>query len=192
MKTSETAPGTGLHLGAAEARILNVLRTKLLGADAGLIASLSGVSAGHARRCLERLAGRGLVERLDPLLGLNGSRRPRSGPSRRADPARSGAPGRNGSRRSGLWRLAAGAARHIQELPPLAPAESLDEDHDRIPEEFWDCFWSGTPARDLRVGADGLYIAEALINGRDLHARAWALKHIAGRCSQRVPQAKGL
>lgn len=131
---------------------MNVLRTKLLGADAGLVASLAGVSVGHARRCLSRLASQGLVETVDPQLG----------------------PRRRGTAPPRLWRLAAAAAWCIEELPALAAARPR-EGGDRIPAEFWDCFWSGTPARELRISTDGLYIAEALINGRDPHARAWAL-----------------
>lgn len=38
-----------------------------------------------------------------------------------------------------------------------------------------------SPARDLRISTDGLYIAEALIGGRDPHARAWARRRARRR-----------
>ncbi|MDE0161801.1 MAG: hypothetical protein OXL98_08680 [Acidimicrobiaceae bacterium] len=65
-------------------------------------------------------------------------------------------------------------------MPPL-PAAPVKEHDDRVPAEFWDCFWSGIPARDLRISTDGLYIAEALIGGRDPHARAWARRRARRR-----------
>ena len=136
---------------ACEARVLNVMRTKLLGADAPLIASLAAVSLGHTRRCLRRLGRAGLVEPVD---------------TDRSGAARVGGAGR-------LWRLAAGSARIVEHLPDLPEAPSPSGD--RIPVEFWDCFWSGLPAQRLSVRRDALYIGEALINGRDVHARAWAL-----------------
>lgn len=147
---ADASRARGPRLSSAEQRLLNVLRVKPLGAEAALVAELASVSVGHARRCLRRLREARLVELFE------GERAGRD---------------TTGGR---LWRLAADSARIIERLPALCDPAARPP-LDRVPVEFWDCFWSGTPPQRLSVSRDGLYIAEALINGRDPHARAWAL-----------------
>ena len=81
------------------------------------------------------------------------------------------------SARRRIWQLTwsdecTQALGFLRRLPTCAV---VDAEPDRIPPHFWDNFWSGTPADQLSIKRHGLYIAEALINGRDVHARAWAL-----------------
>ena len=154
-----------------ERRVVNALRHRPFGATARAVAGLSGVSVGHARRCLRRLERLG-VARVDIQ-------------------ARSW--GYSQLRRR-LWRLDySGNSRCAQMLGLLArsPVRAAATDDDMVPAEFWFCFWSGTPADQLRISTDGLLIAETLVGGHHPAARLWALNTLPAEVLRRCRSLRG-
>ena len=140
----------------SERRVVNALRQRPRGTILPAVAALSGVSCGHVRRCLRKLAELGVV-------------------SHRTRACRWG----YGTVKRRLWGLTYSSAcvellAHVQP----EPVNPLPEPYpDMVPPQFWSLFWS-TPAQDLRVSEHGLFIAQTLINGPDPTARLWALVNL--------------
>jgi len=154
-----------------ERRVINALRHRPFGATARAVAGLSGVSVGHTRRCLRHLERLG-VARVDIQ-------------------ARSW--GYSQLRRR-LWRLDySGNSRCAQMLGLLtrSPVRAAATDDDMVPAEFWFCFWSGTPADQLRISTDGLLIAETLVGGHHPAARLWALNTLPAEVLRRCRSLRG-
>lgn len=143
-------------LSRGERSVIAALRRRSFGATVRTVAGLTGLSAGHVRRCLRRLEQLGWVVR----------------------ESRSWLWGYEQVRLQ-VWRLtwSGGCAEMLSVVRP----ESVEEppaSADMVPPEFWFKFWSGAPADKLRISRDGLLIAETLITGRDLAARQWALAEL--------------
>ena len=141
----------GLALGPR--RVLAMLRTRLAGATAAQVASETGLSVSHTRRCLRELRDDGFVE-CEQTSVMWGYR-----------PAR-----------LKLWRLKIGD-RTLAALPQMGwSPPPPEEPADGVPGEFWWLFWSGECASKLRLPEDAVHIADTLIGGPDPAARAWALE----------------
>ena len=77
-------------------------------------------------------------------------------------------------------------------VQPEPLAETPGRGGDRVPPEFWLFnFWSGTPADQLTISANGLLITEALINGHDPAARQWALDEMPTDVLEQCKQLRG-
>ena len=142
----------------SERLVIAALRQRVFGATVHMISALSGVSAGHVRRCLRR------IERLGWAVC---EARPRLWGYRQL--------------RLRMWRLtwSGSCAEMLGLIPPDLVEEPARGFDDTVPPEFWFFnFWSGTPADKLRVSTDGLLIAETLLTGQDPAARLWALAEL--------------
>ena len=133
--------------------VLNALRARPFGATAAKVAELAGVSYSQASRCLADLERRGWAERTKTTIQRGYELRPAT-----------------------LWALSWSdscmkALAYLRDRPTRRP----DEAADRVPQRFWRNFWSGASADALRISQHGLHIAETLIGGRDVCARAWAI-----------------
>jgi hypothetical protein len=151
--------------------VINALRHRPLGATARTVAGLSGVSGGHTRRCLRHLEKLGLA--------------------RHDIQARSWG---YAQLRRRVWRLDySGDSRCAQMLGLLtrSPVRAAATDDDMVPAEFWFCFWSGTPADQLKISSDGLLIAETLIGGHHPAARQWALNTLPEEVLRRCRSLRG-
>lgn len=148
---AEAGPLDGLSAG--QRKILAMLRTRALGAPVRLVASETGLSASHVRRCLRRLQAAGFVETM-PLAVMWGYK----------------------AQRIRVWRLDMNE-RTIAALPQIGWSPPPPEPPPtEVPGEFWWLFWSGTCASRLRLPEDAVHVADTLIGGPDPSARAWALE----------------
>ena len=134
--------------------MINALRHRCFGADAHTVAGLSGISVGHARRCLRRVEKFGWAK-------CRVAARPWGYRQLRLR----------------MWQLTwSGGCAEMLALVAREPVSAEPERFtDRVPPEFWFNFWSGTPADKLTISSNGLLIAETLIGGNDPAARLWAL-----------------
>ena len=150
-----SAPRSGVDplAGSPEShrRILAALRVRLAGATAALTAQDCGLSVSHTRRCLRRLESEGFVRCRDARI-----------------------PWGYRHRSVRLWELRL-TERTLDALPRLPWHPAACHRGDRVPPEYWWLFWSSTSAADLRLPDDSLQIAETLIGGPNVRARAWAL-----------------
>lgn len=140
-------------LSRCERRIVNALRHRPCGTILHGVATLSGVSSGHARRCLHRLAGFGVAH--------SRTRQCQWG---------------YGAVTRRLWALTynAACADVIAALRMEPPDRQPDSRPRTVPPRFWSSFWS-TPAQDLRTDQHALLIAQTLVAGPDPAAALWAL-----------------
>ena len=154
----------------SEKLVIGALRRRTFGATVNTVAALSGVSAGHARRCLRRIErlGWAVCETRSRLWGYK-------------------------QLRLRVWRLtwSGDCARMLAHLPPQPAKEPPRILEDMVPAEFWFEFWSGTPADKLRISADGLLIAETLITGHNPTARLWALAEMPVDVLERCRRLRG-
>jgi hypothetical protein len=150
--------------------VIDTLRRRVFGATVNTISALSGVSAGHARRCLRRIERLGWATSED---------RSRLWGYRQL--------------RLRVWRLTwnGDCAEMLAHLRPQPTKDHPCGFEDMVPPEFWFEFWSGTPADQLRVSTDGLLIAETLITGHNPAARLWALAEIPVDVLERCRQLRG-
>ncbi len=158
-------------LSRCERAVITVLRRRAFGATVHTIAALSGVSAGHVRRCLRRIERRGwaLSESRSRLWGYK-------------------------QLRLRMWRLTWSDS--CAKMLAVVRLERIDEQSrgfdDMVPPEFWFFnFWSGTPADQLTISANGLLIAETLITGHDPAARQWALAELPLEVLAQCRQLRG-
>lgn len=152
-RVDAAARGPLVGVSAGQRKILGMLRTRAAGATPGLIASETGLSSPHVRRCLRALRAEGFVE--SETVSVMWGYRPH---------------------RLTVWRLAMNE-RTIAALPQMGwrpPAQ--EQPPTGVPGEFWWLFWSGTCASRLRIPEDAVHIADTLIGGPDPSARAWAME----------------
>ena len=149
--------------------VFNALRARPFGATAGKLAELAGLSHSQTLRCLDGLAGRGWAE--SARMAIHHGYR---------------------MRRCTVWRLSwsTGCMHALSYLADL-PTHRVAEEPDRVPQRFWRNFWSGAPADTLRISEHGLHIAETLIGGRDVCARAWALGALPTRTLRQCRTLRG-
>ena len=166
-----TVEDAARSLTRCERAVVSALRRRVFGAPAPALAALSGVSAGHARRCLRGLERRGwaVCERRARPWGYK-------------------------QMHLRLWRLtwSGECAEMLAHVHPERLNEPPRHDSDRVPPEFWLFnFWSGTPADKLTISANGLLIAEAMITGHDPAARQWALGELPRDVLEQCRQLRG-
>ena len=144
--------------------VLNALRARPFGATAAKVAELADVSYSQASRCLAELERRGWAERTKTAIQRGYE-----------------------LRRATLWALSWSdncmeALAYLRDRPIRRASEAAD----RVPQRFWRLFWSGASADTLRISQHGLHIAETLLGGRDVCARAWAISalptSVLGEC----------
>ena len=148
---------------------IQALASLTRGATAARIAEYTGMSPGHARRCMRSLESRGLVRR-DRRAVLCGY----------------------GMRDLNVWSF---ANRDIQmaamSLPVLRPAPQPPPES--IPAAFWWAMWSGRTADriNLRDEDDCLAAAARLVACPDPAAKNWALTHLPARIIRRLRTIRG-
>lgn len=151
--------------------MIAALRLRVFGASVRTVAALGGLSAGHTRRCLNRLQRHGWVtcQSRTWLWGYSQTQRR-------------------------VWRLTwsdtcAEMLGVVRQEPVEEPPRGFD---DMVPPEFWIFnFWSGTPADKLRISTHGLLIAETLLTGHDAAARQWALTELPLEVLAQCRQIRG-
>lgn len=133
--------------------VLNALRARPFGATPAKLAELADVSYSQTSRCLIEFERRGWAERTKAKVQHGHELRSVT-----------------------LWQLSwsTGCMEALSFLRDR-PTRRAEEAADRVPQRFWRSFWSGASADTLRISEHGLHIAETLIGGRDVCARAWAL-----------------
>lgn len=142
----------------ATAALVDALRHRPSGATLHKLAAMAGISARHARRCLEDLARRDIAESFRSVTADGHMTIPVS-----------------------LWKLAYSDAcfEALGHMPRMARASaSIPSDSDAVPARFWNLFWSGTPGPELRIRDHGVHIGGTLIGGRHVGAECWALRHL--------------
>lgn len=147
--------------------ILAVLRVRLNGATAELVAEDAAVSTSHARRCLSRLRDEGFVRCQETHIPW-GYRR----------------------RKVRLWELKL-TKQTLDVLPWLPWRPASGQSCGMVPPEYWWLFWSGTSAADLRLPEDSLQIADAMIGGPSHRARSWALTSLPVETLQELRTMRG-
>ena len=157
-------------LSRGERLVISALRLRAFGATVHAVSALSGLSAGHTRRCLRRIERLGWahcetkVRRWGyKLLRLR------------------------------MWRLtwSGDCAEMLALVPPEQTVDPPRRFDDMVPPQFWFNFWSGTPADKLTISSNGLLIAETLIGGHDPAARMWALAELPVEVLQQCRQLRG-
>lgn len=133
--------------------VLNALRARPFGATAAKLAELAEMSYSQASRCLADLERRGWAEKAKTAIQHGYDLRTVT-----------------------VWTMSqsAGCMKALAFLRDR-PTRRNSDSGDRIPQHFWRNFWSGAAADTLRISQHGLHIAETLIGGRDVCARAWAI-----------------
>ena len=149
--------------------VLNALRARPFGATAAKVAELAGVSYSQASRCLAELERRGWAARAKTAIQRGYELRPAT-----------------------LWALSwsDGCMEALAYLRDR-PIRRVSEAADRVPQRFWRLFWSGASADTLRISQHGLHIAETLIGGRDVCARAWAISALPTSVLQECRTLRG-
>lgn len=142
-----------VSLSSGTKSVLNALRARPFGATAAKLAELADVSYSQTSRCLIELERRGWAGKTKATVQHGYGLRPTT-----------------------LWELS-WSADCMEALSFLRdrPTRPATQAADRIPQRFWRNFWSGASADTLSISLHGLHIAETLIGGRDVCARAWAL-----------------
>ena len=139
--------------------VLNALRARPFGATPVKLAELSGVSYSQTLRCLASLERRGWAE-----------------------PAQTAIHHGYELRRATVWSLSwSDGCMHALSCLRDRPTRRIENVEDGVPLRFWRGFWSGAAADSLRISEHGLHIAETLIGGHDVCARAWALATLPTR-----------
>lgn len=135
---------------------MNALRARPLGATAAKIAELAGISYSQTLRCLARLERNGCVNRAKTTVQRGYELRPAT-----------------------VWSLSwSDRCMNVLAFLRDVPTRRIPEPDDRIPHRFWRNFWSGASADTLSISDNGLHIAETLIGGHDVCARAWAISSL--------------
>ena len=151
---AEDSPLGSLSDGAKA--ILNALRARPFGATAAKLAELAGVSYSQTLRCLARLEQRGWAKAAKTSIHYGYE-----------------------LRRATVWSLSwSDGCMHALSYLRDRPTRPLEQIPDRVPRRFWRNFWSGASADTLTISQHGLHIAETLIGGHDVSARAWALSNL--------------
>jgi hypothetical protein len=163
----EDSPLPALSAGAKS--VLNALRARPFGATAKKLAELSDVSYAQTLRCLADHERRGWATRVSTNLQHGYE-----------------------MRRTTVWTLSWSdgcmhALAHLRDRP----TRHVEADEDRVPVRFWRNFWSGASGDTLRISAHGLHIAETLIGGRDVSARAWALSALPAAALKQCRSLRG-
>lgn len=150
--------------------ILSALRVRLDGAPASFLAKKTGLSASYTRKCLRQLEYAGFVRR--ELTHIRWG---------------------YGRRKVCIWGLATNSQTiaALPRLPPTQPDPSEVQEPTRVPPEYWNVFWSGMSAADLRLPEDALYIADTMIGGSSFRARNWALTHLPVETLQQLRTMRG-
>ncbi|WP_419946900.1 helix-turn-helix domain-containing protein [Candidatus Poriferisodalis sp.] len=149
--------------------VLNALRARPFGATAAKLAELADVSYSQTSRCLIELERRGWAEKSTATVQHGYELRPAT-----------------------LWELSWSTS-CMEALSFLRerPTRRVEDAADRVPQRFWRNFWSGASADTLRISLHGLHIAETLIGGRDVCARAWALSTLPASVLQECRTLRG-
>lgn len=135
---------------------LNALRARPFGATAAKLAELSGVSYSQTLRCLARLEQRGWAKAAKTSIHYGYE-----------------------LRRATVWSLSwSDGCMHALSYLRDRPTRPIEQIPDRVPRRVWRNFWSGASADTLTISQHGLHIAETLIGGHDISARAWALSNL--------------
>lgn len=149
--------------------VLNALRARPFGATAAKLAEMAEISYSQGSRCLADLERRGWAEKAKTTVQHGYE-----------------------LRQVTVWTL----SRSVGCMKALAflrdrPTRRNSDTGDRIPQRFWRNFWSGASADTLRLSQHGLHIAETLIGGRDVCARAWALSALPASVLQECRGLRG-
>ncbi len=152
-----------------EKEALQVLASIPDGATVGRVAEYSGMSPGHARRCLRRLMERGQVRREVQQIRCGYRRVPHT-----------------------VWRLAHSLGEAPAMTLPVLHAKPLPPPKS-IPVEFWWVFWSGHSAADIDLGDEDecLEAAGRLVACSDPTAKYWALYNLPVGVIRRLRGIRG-
>ncbi len=158
-----------VSLGNGTKSVLNALRARPFGATAAKLAELADLSYSQASRCLADLERRGWAEKAKKAVQHGYDLRTVT-----------------------VWTLSWSvdcmkALAFLRDRPP----RRSEDPGDRIPQRFWRNFWSGASAETLRISRHGLHIAETLIGGRDVCARAWAISALPTSVLQECRRLRG-
>ena len=149
--------------------VLNALRARPFGATAAKLAELAELSYSQTSRCLADLERRGWAQKAKTTVQHGYDLRPVT-----------------------VWTLSQ-SAECMKALAFLRdrPTRRNADTGDRVPQRFWRNFWSGASADTLRISQHGLHIAETLIGGRDVCARAWAISALPASVLQECRRLRG-